>query len=441
VQFSDFKEKSVRMSFFKKVNDIITPWEFAVLLGLVYVLFDVPLGAAFKHSVTKPEMFFDLLVTGVMTWHALNKKSHNLIAKYPRLNHIAHWIPCLPLMTLSCLAGANGDNWPIYLQLPRLFALHTMIAEINERTKTRLVPKRLKFIMAFAGVSIALNYLACIWLVIYPPGQDPLTDYNKAMYWLITTIATVGYGDITPNTNGGRVYAMGIMILGATIWGIMIASASRMMLASDSRKERKKEKMEALHSFFNHYEVPKHLQEQVVGFFNHLWSRKVSEDEQTVLSELPPALQSELQTYMNLKPISRVSLFKNVSFECLSAASKKLEQVFFAPGEKIISRGEMGAEMYLIGHGNVIIHNGEQYITTLGEGTCFGEMALIGDGLRSTDVTASSYCDVFKLSKERFDELFTAHADLRQNIERLARERQQIHKQAQNISAPVQKAG
>jgi CPA1 family monovalent cation:H+ antiporter len=142
---------------------------------------------------------------------------------------------------------------------------------------------------------------------------------------------------------------------------------------------------------------------------------------------------------MNLKPISRVSLFKGVSFDCLSAASKKLEQVFFAPGEKIISKGQIGAEMYLIGHGNVIIHHGEQYITTLGEGTCFGEMALIGDGLRSTDVTASSYCDVFKLSKERFGDLFNAHADLRQNIERVVVERKLIGEQAQIKSEPVRK--
>jgi voltage-gated potassium channel len=427
------------MSFFKKMSDIITPWEFSILIGMSYILFDVPLEAAFKHTVTRIEIVVDLAMTAMLTWHALTRESHHIISKYPRLNHVAHWIPCLPLMTIACAVGFSDENWPIYLQVLRLFPLYGLITTMMERSKTRLVPKRVKFSIAAVAVAISLNFLACVWLVIYPPGQDPLTDYNKALYWLVTTIATVGYGDITPSTNGGRIYAMGIMILGATIWGIMIASASRLMLASDTRKERKKEKMEALHSFFNHYEVPKHLQEQVVGFFNHLWSRKVSEDEQTVLSELPSALQAELQTYMNLKPISRVSLFKGVSFDCLSAASKKLEQVFFSPGEKIISKGQIGAEMYLIGHGNVIIHNGEQYITTLGEGTCFGEMALIGDGLRSTDVTASSYCDVFKLSKERFDELFNAHADLRQNIERVVVERKLIGEQAQIKSEPVRK--
>ena len=75
------------------------------------------------------------------------------------------------------------------------------------------------------------------------------------------------------------------------------------------------------------------------------------------------------------------------------------------------------------GHGTVTVHSGEQFITNLGAGTCVGEMALIGDGLRSTDVTSQSYCDVFKLSKDKFEELLSAHADLRINIERLVLER------------------
>jgi Ion channel len=226
------------MGFFKKMSDIITPWEFLILIGMSYILFDIPLGAAFKHSVTKPEIFFDLAMTAMLTWNALTRPPHHLIAKYPRLTHFAHWIPCLPFMTFAYTCGASGANWPIYLQAFRLFPLHSLIAAMLERSKTRLVPKRVKFAVAAVAVFIALNFLACAWLVIYPPGDDPVTDYNKAMYWLITTIATVGYGDITPSTNGGRVFAMGIMILGATIWGIMIASASRLMLEKSAKRRK-----------------------------------------------------------------------------------------------------------------------------------------------------------------------------------------------------------
>ena len=259
----------------------------------------------------------------------------------------------------------------------------------------------------------------------------------------MTTIATVGYGDITPSTNGGRVYAMFMMVMGATIWGILIASASRMMLASDQRKEKRKEKMASLQSFFNHYEIPKQLQGQVVGFYNHLLTQKLSEDERAVMSELPTALQGELQVYMNLKPISRISLFQGVSFECLSQIAKRLEQVFYAPGEVIIHKGDIGNEMFLIGHGSVTIHIDDHFIANVGEGQCFGEFALIENTVRTTDVTAASYCDMFKLPREKFNELFKAHPDLRTNIERIVQDRKNKPSTPANkaMANPPKKAG
>jgi voltage-gated potassium channel len=411
------------MTFLKKMHDLISSWEATMLTCMAYVMFEIPLEAAFQHDPSKIEISMDLFISALFCWDFLSTGTRRHITRYPNAWIAVHFISCLPLLTLAVAFSGKDQSWPIYLQVARFVRAPGIIEAIIERSKSHLVPKRLKFITVAVVTALAINLLACIWLFIYPPGDDPITDYNKAIYFLVTTIATVGYGDIIPTTNGGRVFAMGVMILGATIWGILIASASRMMLASDRRKERKKEKIEALHSMFRHYEVPKPLQAQVLVFFNHLWSRKMSEDEHAIFSELPPALQAELHNYMNLKPISRVSLFKNVSFECLSEASKKLEQVFFSPGEQIIRKGEKGHQMYLIGHGNVTVHIDDQYITTLGEGSCFGEMALIGDSLRSTDVTAASYCDMFILSKAKFDELFNAHPDLRQNIQKMIEER------------------
>ena len=429
------------MGFFKKMDGIITPWEGSVILAIAYTLFDIPLAAAFNHSTTRPELFLDLCVSALFSWDLMQHGHRGEILKFRKTRIALNIISCFPLMIIAAALFGRDHNWPIYLQFSRLLRGPGIIKLMIERSKSKLVPKRFKFLAAFVITFTMINIFACGWLIIYPPGADPLTDYNKAIYWLITTIATVGYGDITPHTNGGRMYAMCIMILGATIWGILIASASRMMLASDRRKEKKKEKMEALHSFFTHYEVPRQLQDQVVGFFNHLWSRKMSEDEHAVLSELPTALQAELHIFMNLKPISRVSLFRGVSFECLSGAAKKLEQVFISPGERIIKKGDTGEEMYLIGHGAVIVHSGDHYITTLGEGSCFGEMALIGDGQRTSDVTASSYCDVFKLSKEKFNELYNTHADLRQNIEKIVNERKSRPSGVPQTVGPTKLAG
>jgi CRP-like cAMP-binding protein len=97
--------------------------------------------------------------------------------------------------------------------------------------------------------------------------------------------------------------------------------------------------------------------------------------------------------------------------------------------------------MFLLGHGTVNVHIGEQFITSLGAGACFGEMALIGDPRRTSDVTAASYCDIFKLSKKQFDELISTHPDLKANVVRIAAERKSKLNEDTGISRPFDKVG
>lgn len=429
------------MSFFKKLNDIVSIWEQVLLACIMYTLFDVPLEGAFKHPPTKLELVFDVIIGCCFLFDAMKHHRAMQFVKSPALCRGLQFLMSAPLLTLDYVAMQGGSGWMVYLQIIRIALLPSLVASMIERSKTHIVPKRFKFMAAATITAVVLNMLACGWLIIYPPGNDAATEYNKAMYWLVTTIATVGYGDITPTTNIGRIYTMAVMVMGAAIWGILIASASRMMLASDRRKEQKKDKMDALNSFFTHYEVPKQLQREVVGFFNHLWAGKVSEDERAILNDLPPALQQELQIYMNLKPISRVNLFKGTSRACLADVSERLEQVLVSPGERLISKDDIGEDMFLIGHGTVNVHIGDQFITSLGAGACFGEMALIGDPRRTSDVTAASYCDIFKLNKRQFDELIAVHADLKENVVRIASERHAKRKEDTGFNRPFDKVG
>jgi CRP-like cAMP-binding protein len=59
---------------------------------------------------------------------------------------------------------------------------------------------------------------------------------------------------------------------------------------------------------------------------------------------------------------------------------------------------------------------GDQFITDLGPGSSFGEMALISEFKRTADETAATYCDLFKLNKTQCDELIARHADLKANV-------------------------
>lgn len=54
-------------------------------------------------------------------------------------------------------------------------------------------------------------------------------SFFKAFYWAVTTATTVGYGDVTPVNDTGRVIAMGLMILGVGMLGLFLATISSIM--------------------------------------------------------------------------------------------------------------------------------------------------------------------------------------------------------------------
>jgi voltage-gated potassium channel len=46
---------------------------------------------------------------------------------------------------------------------------------------------------------------------------ETFTGYGKSWWWAAQTVATVGYGDITPQTTAGRLVATVVMIFGVAL--------------------------------------------------------------------------------------------------------------------------------------------------------------------------------------------------------------------------------
>jgi voltage-gated potassium channel len=57
----------------------------------------------------------------------------------------------------------------------------------------------------------------------YLPGAT-INSFGKALWWSITTVTTVGYGDVYPVTNTGRVIAVLLMVGGISMVGVVTAS-------------------------------------------------------------------------------------------------------------------------------------------------------------------------------------------------------------------------
>jgi voltage-gated potassium channel len=67
--------------------------------------------------------------------------------------------------------------------------------------------------------------------------EGGIDSFGDALWWAITTCTTVGYGDITPTSSGGRAVAAVLMILGIGLLSIVTANIASVFVEQDSADE------------------------------------------------------------------------------------------------------------------------------------------------------------------------------------------------------------
>jgi voltage-gated potassium channel len=63
--------------------------------------------------------------------------------------------------------------------------------------------------------------------------EGSIHDFGTALWWGVTTITTVGYGDTFPVTNEGRAIAVFLMILGISLFGFLTANIAAFMVSQN----------------------------------------------------------------------------------------------------------------------------------------------------------------------------------------------------------------
>lgn len=104
----------------------------------------------------------------------------------------------------------------------RLLRLVTILTSLDRRAGTSLRGRVGIYVAGSAVLVVFISSLAV--LDAERGGSGPIQNFESALWWAMTTITTVGYGDTFPVTSTGRAVAAGLMVSGVAILGIVTAS-------------------------------------------------------------------------------------------------------------------------------------------------------------------------------------------------------------------------
>jgi voltage-gated potassium channel len=190
-------------------------------------------------------------------------------------------------------------------------------------------------------------------------GSVPAT-----LWWAVATLTTTGYGDVVPVTPLGRLVAALVMICGLGVFGLWTG-----ILATGFAAETRRDNF--------------------------------------------------LKTW---ESVTKVPFFATLGPAAIADVTQMLRTMDLPARTTIIRKGQTGDCMYFIAAGEVEVDLPGKKVT-LGEGAFFGEMALLGNNLRSANITTTQVSKLLVLDLVDFRMLMARHPDLTATIDAEAKRR------------------
>jgi CRP-like cAMP-binding protein/Fe-S-cluster-containing hydrogenase component 2 len=139
--------------------------------------------------------------------------------------------------------------------------------------------------------------------------------------------------------------------------------------------------------------------------------------------------------------IRSVPIFSSLTPQFIDTLRDRVELIRYAPGEVIVKQGDPAHAFFLIRLGFVKVTEnypgGELVLSYLSKGNYFGEIGLLGGGIRTASCTALDHVEVVKIKADVFSEMLqkfpAIDASLRQAAARRQRENKERFKQVSSV--------
>ena len=290
------------------------------------------------------------------------------------------------------------------------------------------------------GMFMVSHVMACFWFFLAGLGEynhetwifewdmenAPVSSkYALSWYWAIVTVTTVGYGDITPRSDEERVFSGLCSFIGSVGFAFLVGKMSAIATGAEEANIKFRSKMSGVHTFVRINRFPVHLRRRIREFYEEKRYRGDFFDEDEILQELPFDLRKEVSLYTNRDAIKRVPFFSSCEGDLLETLLLKFKSRHVTQGEFIIQVDDIGHELFILNKGEVSVLNREgAHVASLGEGSFFGEVALLSEAARRTcSIKAEKRCVLYCLTKDDLMNVCDKFPRFKREIELLANTR------------------
>ncbi|BFZ21773.1 hypothetical protein BsWGS_24811 [Bradybaena similaris] len=453
-QMPEYKVQEVRKSRFIIVHYGIFKigWDWLILLCTFYIAFMVPFNAAFKkfgrfrdfmYVDAAVEVLFALDIFLNFRTTFLNKsgqvvyESRTIIINYIKGWFLLDLLAAIPFDLLYAFSVETATMVHL-LKVARLLRLARLLQKLERYNQYSFLVLALLLCM----FALLAHWLACIWYAIGKAemdendgnwtvgwlyelserldmviinktnGPDMMTSYITALYFTCSSLTSVGFGNVSANTNAEKIFSVCAMLLGAIMHAVVFGNVTTIIQRMYARKAIFHSKTKDLKDFFRIHHIPKELKHRMRDYFQAMWSITNGIDFKEIVKDFPEDMRGEIGLHLHREILS-LPIFQQAPAGCLKTVSLRTERFVCGPGEFIMHKGDTVNYLYYVCSGSMEVLKDDQVVAILGKGDIFGTDLDYDDpvSVSGCDVRSLAYCELLCIQVKGLVEALLLYPD------------------------------
>ncbi|XP_061086074.1 potassium voltage-gated channel subfamily H member 1-like isoform X3 [Conger conger] len=425
-----------------------TTWDWVILILTFYTAIMVPYNVSFKtkqNNVTwlVVDSIVDVifLVDIVLNFHTTFVGPAGEVISDPkliRMNYLKTWfvidlLSCLPYDVINAFENVDEGISSLFssLKVVRLLRLGRVARKLDHYLEYGAAV----LVLLVCVFGLAAHWLACIWYSIgdyeiideeanavrmdswlyllgeatgspyrfnasgsgrWEGGPRKESVYITSLYFTMTSLTSIGFGNIAPTSDGEKIFAVAMMMIGSLLYATIFGNVTTIFQQMYANTNRYHEMLNSVRDFLKLYQVPSGLSERVMDYIVSTWSMTRGIDTEKVLQICPKDMRADICVHLNRKVFKEHPAFRLASDGCLRALAMEFQTVHSAPGDLIFHAGESVDSLCFVVSGSLEVIQDDEVVAILGKGDVFGDVFWKEVTLAQAcaNVRALTYCDL-----------------------------------------------
>lgn len=245
------------------------------------------------------------------------------------------------------------------------------------------------------------------------PEAGAWTQYVASYYWSLSTLTTVGHGDIPPSTNAERIFTVFVMLFGAIMYATIIGNVVVLIHCFDATNARFNERASAIRNFAKFYDINKNILKKMLVYHARANYQTHGINAREMTKELPPNFRGEVLVNMHKSFVGKLSeispwLSRNEFFFAEMLA--KLDGQICLEDDYLAIDGMFSQAMFFVSSGTLEINcrslaekeagseDLQEFSLHLRAGEYVGRECLQASGVEISHLRAATSCELYQMS-------------------------------------------